>query len=184
MEALNQEQYCTYEEWLAADDNIRSELLNGVISMMAPPSRRHQEVLGELFRQIANYLEGKPCKAYPAPFGVRLDAEKDTVFLPDIAVICDLAKLDGQGCTGSPDFIAEILSPSTSRYDRFTKFNEYLRAGVREYWILDPDDKTLTAHRLNDGTYVTAVYDDADWVAVQELPGCEINLSLVFQETK
>ena len=182
MVVMNLEKYCTYDEWLALDDNVQSELLNGVLCMMSPPTRQRQRILGELFRQLANFLEGKPCEVYPSPFGVRLHAEKDTVLLPDI-VICDQSKLDDRGCTGPPDFIVEILSPSTSRYDRFTRFNEYLNAGVREYWIVDSDDKTVNAHRLKNGAYVTDVYADSDLAPVQELQGCEVNLSLVFRES-
>jgi len=182
MTAINLERYCTYEEWVAQDDVIHSELLNGIVYLMAPPTRRHQDILVELLRQLVTFLDGRPCKVYPAPFGVRLYAEKDTVLLPDITVICDPTKLDDQGCTGAPDLVVEILSPSTSRYDRVTKFNEYLHAGVREYWIVDPDDNTLNVHRLRDGAYVTDAYTDTDVATVQVLPGCEIELSRVFQE--
>jgi Uma2 family endonuclease len=149
--------------------------------MMAPPTRQHQAVLGEIYRQIANFLEGKPWEIYPAPFGVRLYKEKDTVFLPDITVVCDTSKLNSNGCEGAPDFVVEVLSPSTSRYDRFTKFNEYLHAGVLEYWIVDPTDKTVSVHWLKDETYTTEVYSDLDVAWSRVLEGCSVDLSLVFR---
>ena len=182
MEALKLKHYYTYEEWYDLDDNTRSELLNGVLYMMAPPSRRHQAILVELCRQFANFLRGKPCNVYPAPFSVRLDKGKDTVFQPDIVVVCDSSKLTDKDCEGAPELVIEILSPSTSQYDRFTKFNEYLRAGVQEYWIVDPRDNTATAHRLKNGAYVTETYSDESVAKPHVLPGCDIDLSLVFHE--
>ena len=182
LEALKTEKYCTFEDWLALDDGVYAELMDGEIFMMAQPLRRHQEVLMELSRQFANFLDGKPCGVYPAPFGVRLTADEDKVFEPDIVVVCDQSKLKDWGCEGAPELVAEILSPSTSRYDKQTKFNEYLRAAVGEYWIVDPADKTVTAHRLKDGEYVTKVYSEPDTVPSAALPGCGIDLSRVFRD--
>ena len=180
--AISAERYHTYEEWLELDGGERTELLDGVIYMLAEPSSNHQAVLMELSRQLANFLLGKPCRVYPAPFGVRLYDNKDTVFQPDISVICDPSKITKRGCVGAPDFIIEILSSSTSRYDRFVKFNEYQRAGVREYWIVDPDDKIVTAHVFKGAACDTKVYADADTAPVQVLPGCGIDLSLAFRD--
>ena len=180
--AVKAEQYYTYEEWLGLDDGNRYELLNGRLYMMASPTPQHQAVSMEISRQIANFLIGKPCKVYPAPFDVRLNKKDDTVFEPDIAVICDSSKISKKGCEGAPDFIVEILSPSTESHDRITKFKAYRRAGVHEYWIIDSDKKIVTAYRLIDENYVAEVYSDADAAPVQTLPGCEIDLSLVFSE--
>ena len=139
--SIKAEQYYTYEEWLKIDDGNRYELLNGTLYMMASPTPQHQAVSGEIFRQITNFLVGKPCRIYAAPFDIRIHRGKDTVFVPDISVICDSSKINKRGCEGAPDLIVEILPPSTSRFDRFTKFHEYRRAGVQEYWIVDPDEK-------------------------------------------
>jgi Uma2 family endonuclease len=101
---------------------------------------------------------------------------------PDISVVCDRSKLDDHGCVGAPDLVIEILSSSTSRYDRVLKFNAYLRAGVREYWIVDPEDKSVSAHILDNGRYLTSVYGDTGHLSVHVLPGCEINLNDIFAE--
>lgn len=110
----------TFSDVLTWDENERIEIIHGEVFMMAPPSRIHQEISGEIFRQLANYLEGKRCKVYSAPFGVRLferagDSPEnvDTVVEPDISVVCDQSKLDDHSCKGAPDMLIEILSPST-----------------------------------------------------------------------
>ena len=106
----------------------------------------------------------------------------DTVVQPDLVVICDHSKLSGTGCVGAPDMVIEILSPSTARNDRTLKFDIYRRSGVREYWIVDPDTKTVSVHVLKSGEYVTRAYTDADSVAVHVLEGCTINLADVFED--
>jgi Uma2 family endonuclease len=123
---------------------------------------------------------------YSAPFGVRLfpkdDLSDDTVVEPDILVVCDKTKIDKQGCKGAPDLIIEILSPSNIHHDRIVKFQKYLAAGVREYWIVDPDNKGVDVHVLQDGAYHTMVYDETSEAPVSVLPGCVINLAGVFGE--
>lgn len=181
----------TFADALAWDDGERAELIDGEIYLMAPaPSRPHQKVSGEIFRQLANYLEGKKCEAYSAPFDVRLfeqdgDAPEDvdTVVEPDISVVCDPSKLDDIGCKGAPDLVMEILSPSTTRHDRFTKFNLYQRAGVREYWIVDPADRSVQVFVLEDGRYTAKDFGAAgDKLCVNVLEDCTIDLSPVFPE--
>ena len=142
----------TFADCLAWDESDRIEIVNGEAIMMSPPSRAHQEILMELARQLANYLEGKRCKVYPAPFAVRLferdgDAPEnvDTMVEPDISVVCDNNKLDKHGCKGAPDMVVEILSPSTRRHDRLVKLGLYQQAGVREYWIVDPETNPCRA---------------------------------------
>jgi Uma2 family endonuclease len=109
---------------------------------------------------------------------VRLNKNIDTVFQPDVIVVCDKSKITKRCCEGPPDLVIEIISPSTAGFDRFTKFYEYLNAGVMEYWIVDPDEKIVTAYRLIDKKYVADVYMGI--APVQSLPDCEIDLSLVF----
>jgi Uma2 family endonuclease len=172
--------YCTW------DDGERWELIDGLAYAMAPsPGFAHQNISAMLLAQLLPFLRGKPCQAFHAPFDVRLNAdnEDDTVVQPDILVVCDSSKLNEKGCTGAPDFVIEILSPSTARYDRIIKFESYRRAGVREYWIVDPDTRSLQACVMNEnGLYVAMVYSDADTAPVAVLPGCEINLSDVFAQ--
>ncbi len=159
--------------------------------MMSPPLTDHQRISGELFRQLANSLSGKKCVAFPAPFGVRLFEEDgdtpedvDTMVEPDISVVCDRDKLDKYGCKGAPDLVIEILSPSTRRYDRFTKLNLCQRAGVREYWIVDPDSKEVQTFLLDGGRYFVKDYGTAeDKLKVEVLEDCVIDLSTVFPDS-
>jgi len=174
----------TYSDYIQWDDDERWELIDGVPYLMSAPNRRHQEISGNLYTQLRNFLKGKPCKVYYAPFDVRLNADTfdNTVVQPDIVVVCDSSKLDKRGCNGAPDFILEILSPSTARYDRIIKLEAYRRAGVREYWIVDPDTKTVQVCIYKDGLYFVEGYTDADTVLVRVLDGCKIDLSEIFRD--
>ena len=189
MDALRKEKRYTYADYLEWDDGKRRELIGGVAYEMFPsqtmspaPSWEHQGILVELAGQIREYLKGKHCKVFVAPFDVRLNAETtdDTVVQPDLVVICDRTSLSGTGYMGVPDLVMEVLSPSTAAHDRFRKFNLYLRHGVREYWIVDPDSKTVSAHVLENGRYYTTSYAETDTAPVGVLEGCVIDLAEVF----
>ena len=153
--------YHTYADYLTWSREYGDELINGTAWVREPPSpgRSHQEILLELVCQIAKALKGKPCRVYMAPFDVRLpksgeeDGQVDTVVQPDVFIVCDLQKVDARGVRGAPDWLAEVLSPSTSRHDRLRKVPVYERAGVREVWLIDPIDRTLTLYRLKAGRY-------------------------------
>jgi len=183
---FKEEEHYSYSDYLGWDENVRAELYDGEIVMMAPPATRHQRASGELFFQIRTYLEGKTCKIFAAPFAVRLFPEKDdsdtTVFEPDIVVVCDSEKLDDKGCNGAPDLVIEIISPSTAKYDRIYKFRKYQLAGVKEYWIVDPETKTVQVCLLENGRYVVSMFDETEKTPVSVLEGCEIDLSGVFAE--
>ena len=179
----------TFADILSWDEDVRVELIEGLPYLMAPPLRIHQEILMEISNQIKNYLNGKNCRVYPAPFGVRLfsqegdtpDQEED-LLEPDITVVCDRDKLDQYGCKGAPDMIVEILSPSSLRRDRIEKYNLYEKAGVREYWIVDPDRKLIQAMVLEDGQYhAPQVYTAAEQAPVTVLEGCVVDLTKVFE---
>lgn len=181
----------TFADVLAWEENDRIEIINGEAVMMAPPSRVHQEISGEIFRQLANYLEGKKCRVYAAPFAVRLferDGEApedvDTMVEPDLSVVCDSDKLDKHGCKGAPDMVIEILSPSTRRHDRLVKLGLYQRAGVREYWIVNPDEQTVQVFTQDDGgsLRLTEEYERGSVAKVNALEGCFIELGKVFHE--
>jgi len=184
------EQY-TFADVLSWNGNERIEIIDGEAYMMAPPSSYHQEISMELARQLANFLDGKRCRVYPAPFGVRLFEQDgdtpenvDTMVEPDISVVCDRNKVDKYGCKGAPDMIVEILSPSTHRHDRLVKLNLYQRAGVREYWIVDPETKTVQVFLPDDNASfrLHEDYGKEDVAKVNVLDGCFIELSKVFSE--
>ena len=172
----------TYTDYCSWEDGKRWELIDGIPIEMNSPSRVHQEISGELFFQLKSFLKGKPCEVYAAPFDVRLNADgaDDTVVQPDLLVVCAHDKLDDKSCISAPDLIIEIQSPSTTRHDRITKLNLYRKYGVREYWMVEPDDKTVQVCILENGQYVITGYDDGDTVPVSVLPGLEISLPDVF----
>jgi len=185
MPLLQDDQRYTYADYCTWDDSKRWELIEGVPYAMSPsPSPMHQTISVQLLRKIGNFLEGKPCKVFHAPFDVRLNAddEDDTVVQPDLLVVCDRSKIDNTGCKGAPDLVVEILSPSTARKDRVLKFQQYQQAGVREYWIVDPETKSVQVCILQGGLYVTYMYADTDTAPVRVLEGCEIDLQDVFAE--
>ena len=141
----------TEKDYYNLPENVRAELINGQFYYMSAPSRLHQQILGFLFNQIANYIRTNKgsCEVYPAPFAVKLFADDDkTIVEPDISVICDKNKLTDRGCTGAPDWIIEIISPSNSSHDYIRKLNLYADAGVREYWIVDPRSKKIFIYHL------------------------------------
>jgi Uma2 family endonuclease len=182
---LAKEKPCyTYADFLKWDEGESYEIIDGEAYMMATPSRIHQEISMALSTVLYTYLEDKPCKVYAAPFSVRLfpaeDNSDDTVVEPDITVVCDPSKLDDRGCKGAPDFIVEITSPPTARYDRIIKFDKYREAGVREYWIVNPDEKVVSAYLLKNGEYMAVNYDDTGPAPVRVLPGCDIDLKTIF----
>ena len=145
----------TYEKYTTEDiynlpDGQRAELIDGQIYYMAPPSRRHQRIVGKLFTYISQYIESKggSCEPYIAPFAVFLNEDDKTYVEPDISVICDSDKLTDQGCKGAPDWIIEIVSPGSRRMDYSIKLFKYRSAGVREYWIVDPAKDRITVWDL------------------------------------
>lgn len=180
----------TYADYLSWDEDERIEIIDGKPIMQATPSRKHQQISFEICRQLGNYLEGKTCKAYAAPFTVRLfETNEDipdnikTIVEPDISIICDKNKLDDRGCKGAPDMVIEILSPSTAAYDALTKLDKYQQAGVKEYWIVDPEEKTVRVYLLEGDFYKTpGLYLPPDRIKVSVLEDCTIDLSNVFAE--
>jgi Uma2 family endonuclease len=163
-------EYHTYADYLLWPDEARYELIDGLAHAMGPtPVPRHQEVALELARQIADALEGSPCRPYIAPFDVRLpqanesDDQVDTVVQPDISVICDKGKLDEHGCRGAPDWIIEVLSPTTAGHDQIVKRALYERVGVREFWLVHPVDQLVSIYLLENAAYGKSI--------VQELKG-------------
>lgn len=150
----------TEADYYALPEGERAELIRGVFYDMAPPRRIHQEILGDLYTDIKDYIrkKGGDCRVYPAPFAVRLFRDETTFVEPDISVICDPTKLTDKGCDGAPDWIIEIVSPSNPEHDYLTKLNLYKQAGVKEYWIVDPTEKTVFVYRLVESEFQIKTY--------------------------
>lgn len=159
----------TEDDYYNLPENIRAELIGGQFYYMSAPSRMHQEILMFLSKNIANYIDSQksPCKVYPAPFAVKLFSEDDkNVVEPDISVICDPNKLTDRGCTGAPDWIVEIISPSNSSHDYIRKLNLYADAGVREYWIVNPIDQDVLVYFLEQDKFKVKSYTLQDNIKV------------------
>ncbi|MDD5319617.1 MAG: Uma2 family endonuclease [Methylococcales bacterium] len=176
--AIKDSQYHCYGDYLTWPDEARYELIDGDAYLMAPaPDLAHQDVAGEIYVQARLALKGKLCRAFIAPVDVRLpkqdeaDEHIDTVVQPDVLVVCDPNKLDRRGVRGAPDWVVEVLSPSTAGHDQIRKRQLYERHGVREYWLIHPIDRVLTVYRLIDGEYgKPELYELQGGTAVSVLP--------------
>lgn len=183
-----QHTYADYLIWSATSGN---ELVDGVAYVREPPSpsRVHQEIVLALGGQIDRSLRGRPERAYVAPLDVRLpkntddrDGEIDTVVQPDVFVVSDLQKLDERGVRGTPDWIAEVLSPSTANYDRTTKLCAYERAGVPEVWLIDPTGRTVTIYQMVAGCYTKpVVLELKGQTAIKAVPGISIDWDCLLE---
>jgi len=152
---LNVEAYYTYTDYLTWQFDEMVELIRGKLFKMSPaPNLHHQDVAGVIFGEWYKYFENKECRLYIAPFDVRFPAKKgletDTVVQPDLCVVCDVKKLDKKGCNGIPDLVVEILSPGNTAKEMNQKFNLYESEGVREYWLVHPEEKWLIIYNLNE----------------------------------
>lgn len=183
--SAKQAQRYSYADYLTWLDDVRREIIDGVMTLMNPaPTCQHAVLvtnIGFNFGVVIKRNRGK-CKVFHAPFDVRLpkngeknDGEIFTVVQPDVCVICDLNKLDERGCLGAPDLIVEILSPSTASRDYRVKFDLYERSGVREYWIVNPPAKSIEIFVLQEnGRYHEGTVYDKDHIQVK---------SILFPET-
>lgn len=153
------------EDYYNTPESVRVELIEGnLVYNQATPSRLHQTILMELSTIINNYIKskGSPCRVYPAPFAVKLREERKTIVEPDISVICDRDKLTDRGCTGAPDWIIEIISPSNPGHDYIKKLGLYADAGVREYWIVDPRKEQVFVYILEQEQFGLSTYTFQD----------------------
>ena len=180
----------TYADYLKWKFEERVELIRGKIMKMTAPNRKHQDVSRELMHTITSFLKDKTCKAYSAPFDVRLpltnkstNEEIITVVQPDLCIICDASKLDDKGCIGAPDLVVEILSPGNSKKEIRLKYEVYEEAGVKEYWIINPVEENIAALLLNkEGKFNGAkLYASQEKLMSVAVPGLEVNTSDIFQ---
>lgn len=181
----------TYDDYLKWTFDDRLELIKGYIFKMSPaPAEFHQRISVIVGNELYNFLKGKPCNLYMAPFDVRLvkktidDKQITTVVQPDICVICDLKKIDKKGCLGAPDIVVEILSPGNNKVELQNKYEVYEEAGVKEYWIIQPEEKTFFKYVLDEsGQYQpTRLLTLGDEVTSTILPGFALNLDEVFAD--
>lgn len=151
---LLKENTYTIEDIYALPEGERAELVDGQIYYMAPPNTRHQRISNFLSWTITNYIHANkgPCEVFVAPFAVYLDESTNTYVEPDISVICDTNRLNDKGCNGAPDWIIEIVSPASKRMDYYTKLFKYRTAGVKEYWIVDPDKSRIIVYNFEQST--------------------------------
>ena len=176
--ALQQEKNYTIEDIYALPDGKRAELIDGRIYDMAPPSTKHQLLISKLNQKIANYIDekGGNCMVLPAPFAVFLNEDDRNYVEPDISVICDKGRLDDKGCKGAPDWIIEVVSPSSTRMAYFVKLFKYRTAGVREYWIVNPMKKAIQTY-IFEGEEDSNLFSFDDEIVVYIFDGLTIRIS-------
>lgn len=182
----------SYADYLKWQSEERLELIKGKIFKMSPaPATRHQRILMRLSFEIFQFLKNRDCQVFVAPFDVRLprrDAESDkeifTVVQPDVCVVCDPAKIDEKGCLGAPDWIIEILSPGNTRKEMDNKFDVYEESGVKEYWLVEPNDEVIFIYLLDEqGKYFgTKPATVTQTLASVTLPEFTIDLDQLFDK--
>ena len=185
--AYNEERkwtYADYKEW-ELKPGERYELVDGAAYGMAAPNTEHQRISILLSAKLFNYFEGKPCQPFAAPFDVRLfyeeDESDDTVVQPDLVVVCDPEKLGKEGCRGAPDLVIEILSPSNTAIEMHRKLDLYQDAGVREYWVIDPEQKLIEVFRLNNGHFEPSILRIGGVLQSALFPDLVIPVKTIFE---
>lgn len=179
----------TYADCLIWPENERWEIHDGLPYLQSSPAWQHQEISSQLLGLFHNYLSGKPCRVFAAPFDLRLpepgqtDAECTFVVQPDLTIICDSTKLKGTGYFGVPALIIEISSPSTAKIDKIIKFNHYEKAGVPEYWIVEPEGKVVSVFTLQENQRYGRpdVYPEDGKIVVKTFPDFTMDIKFVFQ---
>ncbi len=178
--------YADYVKW-QFDEHV--ELVRGKILAMSPaPKRMHQSASGNLSYVVRHYFDDKSCQVYDAPFDVRLPVQNRkrpdqiyTVVHPDICVVCDLTKLDDDGCLGAPDWIIEITSPRTAKYDFDEKFHLYEQSGVREYWIIQPKEKAVNVYVLETDEFALVDIYESGEIPCQLFPELIVPHERIFR---
>ncbi|MCM1054692.1 MAG: Uma2 family endonuclease [Bacteroides sp.] len=175
-EARILEEY-TVEDIFKLSDGERAELTDGQIYYMSPPSATHQKILGRLYRSISSYVDSKKgeCEVMLSPFAVFLNKDDRNYFEPDLFVVCDKDKITEKGCSGAPDWTIEIVSPSSRRMDYYIKLFKYREAGVREYWIVDPQKETTAVYNFEKETMEEYAFTEAIPAGIYEDLSVTIN---------
>lgn len=175
---LQKSEIYTIDDIYALPEGKRAELIDGHIYDMAPPNRIHQKLVSQFTKILGHHIEKRngSCEVYPAPFAVFLNKDDKTYVEPDISVICDKNKLDDRGCNGAPDFIIEVVSPSSRKMDYSTKNTLYSDSGVREYWIVDPEKERTTVYRYEEDA-APMIFSFQHDIAVEIYGDLKINIS-------
>lgn len=170
MNVIKKEENYTIEDIYALPEGERAELLDGRIYYMAPPNTKHQRLVNYISTEINLYIRNNngSCEVFPAPFAVFLNKNETNYVEPDISVICDTSKLDDKGCHGAPDWIIEIVSPSSKQMDYYKKLFKYRTAGVREYWVVDPDRSIVTVYNFKADTMIEYPFGEGISVGIFE----------------
>ncbi len=156
---LNLDKEYTYLDYMSWKFSERVELIKGKIFKMSPgPNNNHQRVITNVGTEMLSLFKKQPCNVFLAPFDVRLytpnQKKNYTVVQPDLCIICNEDLLDKQGCNGSPDLVVEILSPTNTKHDLKTKFELYEECGIKEYWIIDIENRIVLIYVLQNGKYI------------------------------
>jgi Uma2 family endonuclease len=169
----------TIEDIYALPEGVRAELIDGEIYYMATPTRTHQKIVGEMYLAVAGYIRshGGACEVYIPPYAVYLNADNSTYLEPDLTVICDPSKSEDKGCVGAPDWVVEVVSPSSKRMDYLLKLFKYRTAGVREYWIINPEKRVVLVYTWNDGHESVDMYAFEDEIPSGIYPDLKIRLA-------
>ena len=182
-QTIKQKTKFTVEDYLKLPEEVRVELIDGVIYDMAAPTSLHQAIAGEIFTQFRNYLRknGGKCMAFISPIDVQLDCDDKTMVQPDVAIVCDRSKLKSGRIFGAPDLVVEVLSKSTRKKDSMIKTGKYINAGVKEYWIVDSDKKRVVVYKYSDELYLPTIYTFEDEVPVGIWENaCEVDFSDIY----
>ena len=180
--ALMQKGPYTIDDIYALPDDVYAELIDGWLFYMNSPSWTHQSIIGELHLLIAAHIKsrGGPCQVGLSPLGVYLFADDSTYLLPDLFVLCDREKRQEKGCMGAPDWVIEVASPSTRKRDYMIKLFKYREAGVKEYWIIEPKNRTVSVYRFG-GEEELALYSFEEEITCGLYPDLPIRLADMVQ---
>ncbi len=180
----------TYADLQRIDDDNRYEIINGNLYLMSAPTVTHQMIAGAIHAQLYNFLLGKTCKVFIPPIDVALSKNKEdnkikNIVQPDVLVVCDPNKIEKKKIFGAPDFIVEVLS-NDRRHDMLYKFNLYQNWGVKEYWMIDPEEGIIMPYILNENGFYerTKFYDFREEIPVKVLDGCKICLKQLYEDNK
>ena len=174
----------TLEDYLALPDDVRVEMIDGVFYDMASPTSIHQIISASIYRILYDFIKSKGGACIPliSPIDVRLDRDDRTIVQPDVIVVCDRSRITKPGIEGAPDLVIEVVSPSNWYHDLIRKHNKYKKAGVREYWLVFPDSKSIQVCSFDNNSESTE-YTFEDCVPVGIWNGeCTVDFKEIYED--